>query len=51
MDKFIKMGKKATHRDFPNMPMYYPAPETYPVQEEYKQSIFTKIKKFFKNLF
>ena len=40
MDKFIKMGKRATQSDFPNMPMYYPAPKKYPVQEEYKQSIY-----------
>ena len=51
MDKFIKSGKVATHKDFSNMPMYYPAPDKYPIPEGYKPNIFSRIKDFFRNIF
>ena len=52
MDKFIKSGKDATHKDFPNMPMFYPAPDKYPTPKTHKKpSIFSKVKDFFKKIF
>lgn len=51
MDKFIRWGKPATYKDFPNMKMYYPAPEKYPEVENKTPSTWTRIKNFVKRIF
>lgn len=51
MDKFIKQGKPATHKDFPSLILYYPAPTKYPSEINKKTSLIDKIKNFFTNIF
>lgn len=51
MDKFIKQGKIATHKDFPSTIMYYPAPEKYSRNRSSKLTFVQKIQKIFQNIF
>ena len=51
MDMFLKWGKDATTKDFPDVMMYYPAPEKYPPQNEYRLSLFERLRNLFRKLF
>ena len=48
LDKFIKQGKNATHKDFKGMVMYYPAP-TETKQPSFYDKIKEKIVSLIKN--
>ena len=37
-------------KDFPDVMMYYPAPEKYPPQNEYRLSLFERLRNGFKNI-